>query len=297
MRADALATTILSPIGRNNNYLSGSGRSDHAGVRYRLVPEPTVGELIRAKRASAHLSQMDLALRAGVSARHLGFVELGKSRPSPQLLLALARSLDVPLRERNDWLLAAGHAPRYRTGPLSRADLNRVRRDIQSLLDAHDPFPGVAVDRCWDVQLTNQAARRLVAGIPDAVRGTPTNVFRAALHPDGFARHTSNFDDWSSYLLGQLHYLANRDSLAAELAREIETWPGLPPRSQWADLNRAQFREPVLQWAVDLGDVPLRMYTVMAQLGATSDVTLSELTVELFYPSDQVSEEWLRSLS
>lgn len=261
------------------------------------MPEPTIGELIRGGRAGAHLSQMDLALRAGVSTRHLGFVELGKSRPSPQLVLALACSLDVPLRERNDWLLAAGYAPHYPAGPLSRAELDRVRRHIQSLLDAHDPYPGVAVDRCWDVQLSNQAARRLVSGIPEEVRGRPTNVFRAALHPDGFAPLTSNFEDWSAYLLGQLHHLANHDSLAAELAREIETWPGLLPRSQWAAYNQAQIREPVLLWEVELDGVPLRIYTVMARLGATSDVTLSELTVELFYPSDQVSEEWLRSQS
>lgn len=259
------------------------------------MPELTVGELIRESRTRAHLSQMDLALSAGVSTRHLGFVELGKSRPSTRLILALAQTLDVPLRERNDWLLAAGYAPHYSVGPLSRADLERVRSDIQSLLDAHDPYPGVAVDRCWDVQLTNQAARRLVAGIPEQVRGTPTNVFRIALHPGGFAPLTTNFEDWSAYLLGQLHHLVNRDPLAAELAREIETWPGLPPRSQWAVSNRARFREPVLQWAVDLDGVLLRMYTVMAQLGATSDVTLSELTVELFYPCDQTTEDWLRS--
>lgn len=256
-----------------------------------------MGELIREKRANAHLSQMALAIRAGVSTRHLGFVELGKSRPSPDLVLAVAHSLDVPLRERNDWLLAAGYAPRYQADPLSSAALESVRRDIQSLLDAHHPYPGVAVDRLWDVQLTNQAARGLVAGIPEDVRGTPTNVFRVALHPGGFAPLTPNFDEWSAYLLGQLHYLANRDALAAELAREISTWPGLPPRSQWADLNRAQIQQPVLQWVVDFGGVPVRMYTVMARLGATSDVTLSELTIELFYPGDQVSEEWLRSQS
>ncbi len=238
---------------------------------------------------------MALALRAGVSTRHLGFVELGKSRPSPQLILDLARSLDVPLRERNDWLLAAGYAPRYATGPLSRAEVQRVRGDIQSLLDAHDPYPGVAVDRCWDVQLTNRAARGLVEGIPAEVRGTPTNIFRAALHPHGLAPLTSNFDDWSAYLLGQLHYLANHDPLAADLAREVEAWPGLPPRSRWAKLDAGQIREPVLQWAVNLAGVPVRMYTVMARIGATCDVTLSELTVELFYPSDPVSEEWLRN--
>jgi transcriptional regulator with XRE-family HTH domain len=259
------------------------------------MADVTVGALIRQRRTGAHLSQLDLALKAGVSARHLGFVELGKSHPSPQLVLALARSLDVPLRERNEWLLAAGYAPRYPETPLSATGLEQVRRNFQALLDAHDPYPGIAVDRCWDVQITNQAARRLVAGIPEPVRGVPTNVFRTTLHPDGLAPRTSNFAAWSAYLLGQLHRLASRDTRAAGLAAEAETWPGIPPRPEWASLAAAESPSPVLCWEVNLDGHALRLYTVMAHLSATADITLSELTVELFYPADQATEEWLRT--
>lgn len=258
------------------------------------MPDVMVGTLIRRRRAEAHLSQMDLALEAGVSARHLGFVELGRSRPSPRLVLALARALGVPLRERNEWLLAAGYAPRYGETPLSGAGLVRVRRNLQALLDAHDPYPGFAVDRRWDVQITNQAARRLVSTIPGQVRGVPTNVFRVALHPQGLAPRTSNFASWSAYLLGQLHRLATRDAQAAELAAEIEPWPGIPPRQQWPNPKNAEVPDPVLCWEVKIDGYALRLYTVMARLGATADITLSELTVELFYPADEATEEWLR---
>ena len=253
----------------------------------------TVGDLIRERRAAVHLSQLDLALAAGVSARHLGFVELGRSRPSPRLILALAKSMDVPLRERNKWLLAAGYAPRYPETALSAAELERVRRDIQQLLDAHDPYPGIAVDRRWDVQITNQAARRIVASIPEQVRGVPTNVFRAALHPEGLAPLTSNFASWSAFLLGRLSRLAAQDALAAELAAEIEAWPGIPARSDWAT-GDPEMPGPVLAWEVNLDGHALRLYTVMARLDVTTDVTLAELTLELFYPADEVTEEWLR---
>ena len=105
---------------------------------------------MRQRRLAARCSQLDLALEVGVSPRHLSFVELGKSRPSPELLLALAEHLDVPLRERNEWLLAAGYAPRYPHSGLDAPALARVRAGLQRILDAHDPFPGVAIDRCWD---------------------------------------------------------------------------------------------------------------------------------------------------
>lgn len=259
------------------------------------MPEMTVGDLIRQRRAEAHLSQLDLALQAGVSARHLGFVEVGRSRPSPRLILALADTLDVPLRERNEWLMAAGHAPRYPETSLAGPDLERVRESLQNLLDAHEPYPGVAVDRRWDVRLTNRAAGRLVAGIPERVRGVPTNVFRIGLHPEGLAPRTSNFDTWSAYLLRQLHHLARRDAEASELAAEIEQWPGLPPRSAWVRDPGAGVPDPVLSWELNLDGQALRLYTVMARLGAAADVTLSELTVELFYPADQATEDWLRS--
>ena len=125
---------------------------------------------MRERRLRARYSQMDLAFDIGISPRHLSFVELGKSRPSPELLLAIATHLGVPPRERNEWLLAAGHAPRYPHSSLDAPALAQVRASLQELLDAHDPCPAVAVDRCWNIQLANRAAGRLTASLPEHLR-------------------------------------------------------------------------------------------------------------------------------
>ena len=254
-----------------------------------------VGPLIRDRRVATRRSQLRLALDVGVSARHLGFVELGRSRPSPELLLAIANCLEVPLRERNQWLLAAGYAPRYPETPLAGPALARVRDSLQALLDAHDPYPGVVVDRLWDVRLSNAAARTLVAAVPEAVRGTPVNIFRTALHPDGLAGRTRNFAEWSAYLLRQLQLLAVGDPDAAALAAEIATWPGIPPRDTWSRATPdGDSPDPVLSWQVRLGDRGYALYTIMSTIGTPNDITLAELTVELFFPADSATEDQLR---
>jgi transcriptional regulator with XRE-family HTH domain len=257
------------------------------------MTRPSVGQLIRRRRDEARRSQLDLALDVGVSARHLGFVELGRSRPSPGLLLAIARSLEVPLRERNQWLLAAGYAPRYPENPLAGPVLARIRDALGGLLDAHDPFPGVVVNRRWDVQLSNSAARRLVAGIPADVRGVPTNIFRVMLHPAGLAACTANFASWSGCLLRQLHLLSLSDRDAAALADEISAWPQIPPRPTWGRLARDEEPEPVMTWQVRLGGQDLSMYTIMSSFGTPTDITVSELSIELFFPADQATQDQL----
>lgn len=257
------------------------------------MTRPGVGQLIRQRRDEARRSQLDLALDVGVSARHLGFVELGRSRPSPGLLLAIARGLQVPLRERNEWLLAAGYAPRYPENPLSGPALARIRDALRGLLDAHDPFPGIVVNRRWDVELSNNAARRLVAGIPPQVRGIPTNIFRVMLHPAGLAACTANFGSWSGCLLRQLHFLSLSDHEAALLADEISAWPQIPPRSTWGRLAPDEEPEPVMTWQVQLGGKDLSMYTIMSSFGTPTDITVSELSIELFFPADQATEHQL----
>ncbi len=261
------------------------------------MPPATIGSLIRERRAQAKYSQMHLALDVGVSARHLGFVELGRAAPSAQLLIRLATHLDLPLRERNEWLLAAGYAPRYVETALTGPALARVRRSLQSLLDAHDPYPGVAVDRAWTVQLANQGARQLFGAFPAGASGTPINIFRIALHPDGFGRATKHFARWSSYLLRQLDLLASRHADVTSLADEIATWPGLPPRDTWrriaADANAPY--EPVLTWEAEINGHELVMYTIMSTFGTPGDITLAELTLELFFPADERTETALRS--
>jgi len=258
-----------------------------------VMTRPGVGQLIRQRRDEARRSQLDLALAVGVSARHLGFVELGRSRPSPGLLLAIARSLEVPLRERNEWLLAAGYAPHYPENPLAGPGLARIRDSLRSLLDAHDPFPGVVVNRQWDVQLSNNAARRLIAPIPADVRGVPTNIFRVMLHPAGLAACTANFASWSGCLLRQLHLLSLSDHQAAALADEIAGWPQVPPRPTWGRIAPDEERQPVMTWQVQLGGQDLSMYTMMSSFGTPTDITVSELSIELFFPADQATEDQL----
>jgi transcriptional regulator with XRE-family HTH domain len=239
---------------------------------------------------------MDLALDAGVSPRHLSFVELGKSRPSPELVVLLADRLDVPLRERNEWLLAAGYAPRYTETPLDGPALARVRRSLQALLDAHEPFPAVVIDRRWTVQLTNHAAIRLAEGISDHARGVPSNIFRISLHPDGFAPRTVNFAEWSGYLLRQLELAVSRtrDPELVTLAAEVETWPGIPPRDTWRHPLPADEPDVVVPWRLRHGDGELSMFTTMSTFGTPVDVTLSELTLELFFAADDATEAALR---
>jgi transcriptional regulator with XRE-family HTH domain len=254
------------------------------------------GPLVRKRRLAARCSQFDLALEVGVSPRHLSFVELGKSRPSPELLLALAERLDVPLRERNEWLLAAGHAPRYPHRSLDDPALERVRAGLQRILDAHDPYPGIAVDRCWDIRMSNAAARRLADGLPGDLAGSPPNLLRIALHPDGFAGRSRNFATWSPYLLRNLERALGRDDSPAlrRLAAEAAGWPGLPPRRSWAGFADEEITEAVLTWQLTTAGRELSFFTIMSTPGTPLDVTLAELSVELFFPADAATEEALR---
>jgi transcriptional regulator with XRE-family HTH domain len=270
------------------------------------LPEPpasgrtrgAVGTLLRDWRVRRRRSQLDLALDVGVSARHLSFVETGRSRPSPELVLAVADELEVPLRERNTLLLAAGYAPRYAETSLDAAEMGRVRAALQRMLDGHDPYPGVVIDRMWNVVLANRAAAMLTVDVPAELLGPPMNVFRVCLHPDGLAPRTRNFPEWSAYLLGQLHRLTllggDRELLA--LADEIAGYPNLPSDPSW---RRSTPDEPelLIPIRVDAGGTELSMFTTLTTFGTPRDITLAELAVELFYPADEASDALLHGLA
>jgi transcriptional regulator with XRE-family HTH domain len=254
------------------------------------------GPLIKEWRSRRHRSQMDLALDVGVSTRHLSFVETGRAKPSPELLMALAEGLEVPLRERNVWLLAAGYAPRYGETPLDDEAMERVRATLQRLLDGHDPYPGIVIDRFWNVVSSNQAAMLLLDGVsPEAMR-PPLNVFRLCLHPDGLAAATRNFEQWSGYLLGQLHRaaLVTGDAGLAGLADEVAGYPNLDGLADWR--RSAAPREPSLlvPWELERSGQRLSLFGTITTFGTPQDVTLDELAVELFYPADEQSEVFLR---
>ena len=253
-----------------------------------------VGELLREWRMMRRRSQMDLALAVGVSPRHLSFVETGRSTPSPEVVLSLADGLDIPLRERNTLLLAAGYAPRYSERSLQDPEMDRVRESLQRLLDAHDPFPGVVVDRLWNVVLANEAAGALTTGVPEELLGPPMNVYRVCLHPDGLGARTLNFPDWADYLLRQLRRTValTGDRAVRELEREVHQYPNVQAQLQQ---GHGATGEPdllvPLRLRTDMGE--LSLFTTLTAFGTPRDVTLDELAVELFYPADDASERLL----
>lgn len=255
------------------------------------------GPLLREWRTRRRRSQLDLALDVGVSTRHLSFIETGRARPSPGVLLALAEQLQLPLRERNRLLLAAGYAPRYAERPLDSEAMAPVRMSLQRLLDAHDPYPGVALDRHWNVVLANRAAQALVALLPPALQGLPLNPMRASLHPEGFAAHTANFSDWGRYLVDALQRAATQsgDPGLLALEAEVRSWPNvaaLPVRDEGAAAAAPPLLVPCL---MRLPQGLLSMFTTLTTFGTPRDITLDELCIELFYPADAASEAMLRA--
>jgi transcriptional regulator with XRE-family HTH domain len=259
---------------------------------------PDVGSLLRAWRGKRRLSQLALALDVGVSARHLSFVETGRARPSAELLLALAERLTVPLRERNQLLQAAGFAPRYSETGWSSPDLRAVHAALQRLLDAHDPYPGVALDRQWNVVLANAAAVRMVALLPEHLSRPSLNMFRASLHPEGFASITANFDDWGRYLVGELERLAaaSLDTSVAALLDEVSTYPNVRAlRARPAPPEPRAAPTLLVPCVLRHRGRELSLFTTLATFGSPRDVTLAELTVELFYPADEDTAAALRA--
>jgi transcriptional regulator with XRE-family HTH domain len=240
---------------------------------------------------------MHLAHDVGVSPRHLSFVETGRSRPSPELVDTLAERLDVPLRERNTLLLAAGYAPRYRERDLDDPEMRFALESVQRMLDAHDPYPGVLIDRQWNVVRANAAAGGLTAGLPDELLGPPLNVYRVCLHPDGLAARTRNFGDWAHYLLGQLDRslaLTGDEALRA-LRDEVHGYPNVAEVLTSPDGGGRGEPPLLVPLRLALGDAELALFTTLTTFGTPQDVTLDELAVELFYPADEATESMLRA--
>ena len=267
-------------------------------ARERLAARPrSAGDLLRAWRTRRRLSQMELALRAGVSPRHLSFVENGRSKASAELLNALANVLELPLREANALLLAGGFAPRHPQTPFDAPDMAAMRQAVKRVLDAHDPYPGVALDGRWNIVIANVAAQRLLAGVPPEVLAPLPNIFRVGLHPRGIAAVTSNFGDWGRYLLRELQRLADAslDETLWALLEEVRGYDNVRALLA-APAPAAPTHELLVPCVLDLKGQRLAMFTTLATFGSPRDVTLAELTVELFYPADDATGLALRAL-
>jgi transcriptional regulator with XRE-family HTH domain len=255
-----------------------------------------LGTLLRDWRRRRRLSQLDLALEAGVSPRHLSFVETGRSRPSREMVLHLAEQLDVPLRDRNQLLLAAGFAPAYAERGLDAPELGPVRDAIGLVLSGHEPYPAVVVDRWWDLVAGNRPVSLFTAGAAPALLEPPVNVLRLALHPDGTAPRIANLAEFRAHLLERLrrHVALTADERLAALQDELEGYPapaGDEVRGVGADIVvPLRLRPPE-------GGAELRFFSTVATFGTAVDVTVAELAIEAFFPADEATARALRELA
>lgn len=254
----------------------------------------TIGPSLKQWRARRSISQLDLAYGVGVSPKHLSFVETGKSNPSVELVIALAAQLEVPLRERNALLLAAGYAPRYEETPIDDPSMRHIRQALRRLLDAHDPYPGMVLDRQHNIVLTNAAADQFIGTLPDHLRHPVLNMFRASLHPEGFAANSDNFDSWGLVLLGQLRRLVARtgDEKLAALESEVRDYPNVQ------QLTGKGRRVPddvglVVPTSFAVRGQRLEMFSTLTSFGSPRDITLDGITVELFFPANDETDRML----
>lgn len=259
------------------------------------LPRPNVGHLIREWRQRRRLSQLDLACEADISTRHLSYVENGRASPSREMLMHLAERLDVPLRERNMLLTAAGYAPVYRERPLEDPALSAARQAVDLVLKGHEPYPALAIDRHWTMLAHNRTVPLLLEGIPEALLTPPVNVLRLSLHPQGLAPRIVNLAQWREHLFWRLKHQIDLsgDTVLVELLHELQALPFDPSQSDGASIDPSGVA------------VPLRFHGphgVMSFIGTTTvfgtpvDITLAELALETFFPADARTAELLRRL-
>lgn len=262
------------------------------------APASGIGTLIREWRQQRRLSQMDLALDVGISTRHLSYVETGRARPGVEVLLALAERLTLPLRTRNVWLLTAGYAPRYTEQPLASGQMAQIHAALDKLLRAHDPYPGVVLDGGWNVVRANSAARRLIALLPVTLREPGVNMFRASLHPEGYAAHTRNFHEWGGYLLRTLRRQVqeSRNPQLAALEQEVLAYPNVAALLETPG-PAGGTPELLIPCEMEIGGQSLSLFTTMTAFGTPRDITLAELSIELFYPSDPATDALLHQFA
>ncbi len=239
------------------------------------------GDLIREWRQRRRLSQLDLAIAANVSSRHLSFVETGRSRPTSEMILHLAEHLDVPLRDRNALLLAGGFAPAYPERGLAEPELQAVRNALKRVLNGHEPYPAAVVNRWWELVDANAGIALFTGDVGPELLEPPVNVLRLSLHPDGMAPRIANLPEWRAHLLARLHRQAEAtgDPRLAGLHDELSGYPG-------GEAARPGPADVVVPLRYRAGPDELSFISITAVIGTPMDVTVEELAIESFYPAD-----------
>jgi transcriptional regulator with XRE-family HTH domain len=258
------------------------------------VNDNRLGPMLRDWRQRRRLSQLDLALEAGVSTRHLSFVETGRSKPSAELLLHLAEQLQVPLRDRNQLLLAAGYAPEYAARSLDDPELAPIRDALGHVLAGHEPYPALAVDRGWNLVASNSALGPLLEGAAPELLQPPVNCMRLALHPDGLAPRILNLGEWREHLLYRVErqIAMTGDQVLAELQDELLTYPGGNPSQQ-----NPEGSEIMVPLRIATEDGELSFFSTVTTFGTALDITVSELSIEAFFPADASTAQALGSMA
>ncbi len=260
-------------------------------------PSASFGALLRVWRQRRRRSQLDLALDAEVSQRHLSFVESGRAAPSREVVVRLAEQLDVPLRERNVLLLAAGYAPLYVERPLDDPAMRAARQAVELILRVHAPHPALAVDRHWLMIAANLSVAPLLAGVADAaLLEPPVNVLRLSLHPRGLAPHIANLPEWRAHLLERLRRQveASADPVLASLLVELAAFDAPPVVSPVAAGPMPHPPDGIaVPLQLDTAQGRLSLISTTTVFGTPVEVTLSELAIEAFYPADDATAERL----
>ena len=257
----------------------------------RAPATPPVGQLLREWRERRRISQLDLSIQADISARHLSFVETGRSRPTSGMILRLSEHLDVPLRERNALLLAGGYAPAYPEHSLDEPELTRLREALRQILTGHKPYPALVVNRWWEMLDGNAAVAVLIKGSDPALLTPPVNALRLSLHPDGMAPRIANLPEWRAHILERLHrqVQATRDPRLADLHAELSSYPG-------GVAERPGLTDVAVPLRLRHEKRELAFFSMTAVVGAPLDVTVAEVAIESFYPADAETAEALQTI-
>jgi transcriptional regulator with XRE-family HTH domain len=256
---------------------------------------PRLGELLKLWRSRRRVSQLDLASLAGVSPRHLSFVETGRSKPSREMVLHLAEQLDVPLRDRNEMLTAAGFAPLYRHSGLDAPELASVRQAIEVILANHEPCPAFVIDGAWNLIEANSGLAGFLGLISPELLEPPMNVVRASLHPSGLSKFILNFDEYAAHVIERLRrqLAATSDPGLGALLDEVSGYPDVAQAIGGVAVLPPPAAVLPMHFRLDDG-TELRFFSTMTVFGSPLDVTIAELAIESFFPADEVTSSLFR---
>ena len=241
------------------------------------------------------MSQLDLALEAEISTRHLSFVETGRSLPSREMIFHLAEQLEIPLREQNVLLTAAGFAPVFSERPLTDESLAAARKTVDIILRGHEPNPTLALDRHWNLIAANDAVDFLINAVNPLLLNAPVNVLRLSLHPEGLAGQIVNYAEWRAHLMARLsrQIEITADSVLLELERELKSYPMPPNTRKMTDSSQTDSSSIAITFRLRIDKTELSFLSTTTVFGTPVDITLSELAIESFFPADAVTADYL----